>query len=290
MTMAHRDSRTALAINFYTGSRIDHRIGESILRSEHIAVVGTGQMGRGIAQLFAFRGHEVVLFDRDEDALDEAIVKIQSNLIDLSEHGLCLREEIERTIEQIKPVCSLKEAVASARFVVESAEEELEVKQDLFHQMEQLCSPITILATNGSLIRVTEAAAKTKVKERVIGTHFWAPPYLIPLVEVVGGRETSREVKEYTCNILKSVGKYPVMVEKDVPGLVGSRLQLALQREAIAIVEQGIADADAVNKVVKKGLSLRLYVSGPLENVESAGTDQTFQVYKHLLKVIGRFY
>lgn len=259
------------------------------MRSEHIAVVGAGLMGRGIAQIFAARGHEVVLFDLNKDALEEAIVRIRSHLIDLSEHGLCLREEIERTIEQIKPARSLKEAVASARFVVESVAEELEVKQDLFHQMEELCSPITILATNDSLIRVTEAAAKTKVKERVIGTHFWAPPYLIPLVEVVGGRETSQEVKEYTCNILKSVGKYPVMVEKDVPGLVGSRLQHALQREAIAIVEQGIADANAVDEVVKKGLSLRLYISGPLENAESAGMDQTFLVHKHLLKVIGRF-
>lgn len=259
------------------------------MRSEHIAVVGTGRMGRGIAQIFAARGHEVVLFDRDEDALEEAIGKIWSNLIELSEHGLCLREEIDRTVEQIKPAYSLKEAVGSARFVVESAAEELEVKQDLFHEMEELCSPITILATNASAIRVTEIAAKTKVKERIIGTHFWAPPYLIPLVEVAGGRETSREVKEYTCNILKSVGKHPVMVKKDVPGLVGSRLQHALQREAIAIVEQGMADPKAVDEVVKKGLSLHLSVSGPLENAESAGIDQTFQVHKHLLKVIGRF-
>lgn len=258
------------------------------MRSEHIAVIGTGQMGRGIAQIFAARGHEVVLFDRDEDALEEAIVRIWYNLIELSQHGLCRREEIERTMEQIKPAYSLKEAVASARFVVESAVEDLEVKQDLFHQMETLCSPITILATNGSLIRVTEAAAKTKIKERVIGTHFWAPPYLIPLVEVVGGQETSREVKEYTCNILKSVGKHPVMVEKDVPGLVGSRLQHALLREAIAIVEQGIADPKAVDEVVKKGLSLRLAVSGPLENAESEGLNQTFQVQEHLYKFFGR--
>ena len=256
------------------------------MRSEHIAVVGAGQIGHGIAQIFAARGHEIVLFDPDENVLEKAIEKIRSNLIVLSEHGRCLREEIERTVERIRPVDSLKEAVASARFVVESVSEKLAVKQDLFHAMEAFCSPITILATNTSAMSVTEIAARIKFKERVVGIHFWPPPYLVPLVEVVGGRQTSQEVKEYTCNIVKSVGKYPVMTKSDVPGLVGNRLQNALRREAISIVEQGLADPKAVNDVVKKGLSIRLSLSGPLENADCAGLDRTSQIQEHLFKFI----
>lgn len=256
------------------------------MRSEHIAVVGAGRIGHGIAQIFAARGHEIVLFDPNEDVLEKAIEKIRSNLIVLSEHGRCPREEIERTIERIRLVDSLKKAVASARFVVESVFGKLEAKQDLFHQMETFCSPITILATTTSGMSVTEIAAKTKFKERVVGIHFWPPSCLVPLVEVVGGRETSQEVKEYTCNIVKSVGKYPVMMKKDVPGLVGNRLQNALRREAITIVEQGIADPKVVDDVVKKGLSIRLSIFGPLENADLAGLEPTFQLHEHLFKFI----
>lgn len=253
------------------------------MRSEHIAVVGAGQMGCEIAQIFAASGHEVILFDLNEGVLEEAIENIRSNLIVLSEHGLCRQEEIEHTIEQIKPGCSLKEAVANARFVVEATTEDLEIKQDLFHEMEKFCSPITILATHVSEMSVTEIAAKTKARERIVGTYFWSPSHLIPLVEVAGGHETLKEVMEYTCNILKSVGKYPVVMQNDVPGLIGSRLQHALWREAKAITKQGIADSKTVDEVIKKGLSLRLSVMGASENTESTGLDQTFQMNEHLL-------
>ena len=254
------------------------------MRSEHIAVVGAGQMGCGITQIFAASGHEVILFDLNDDALEEAIEKIRSNLIILSEHGLCQQAEIERTIELIKPVSNLKEAVANARFVVEAIAEDLEAKQNIFHEMEKLCSPITILATHASEMSVTEIAAKTKARERIVGTFFWSPSYLIPLVEVAGGYETIMEVVEYTCNILKSVGKYPVVVQKDVPGLIGSKLQYALRREVTSIIEQGIADPKTVDEVIKKGLSLRLSVMGVSENTETTGLDQTLQMHEHLLR------
>ena len=159
-------------------------MGETVLRSEHIAVVGAGAMGRGIAQIFAAKGHEVILFDHKDEALKEAIEKIRSNLIFLSKNGLGLPEEIERTIDRIKPAFSLKATVADARFVVEAVTENLELKQNLFYEMEKYCSPITILATNTSMFCITEIAAGTTARERVVGTHFWNSPYLIPLVAV----------------------------------------------------------------------------------------------------------
>jgi 3-hydroxybutyryl-CoA dehydrogenase len=260
--------------------------GEAKLRSEHIAIIGAGKTGREIARIFAAGGHEVILFDTDDDVQEGAFATIRSNLIYLSERGFCLSEQIERTMGQIKPANSLKEAVASARFVVEAITEEPKAKQDLFREMEKLCSPITILASHTAKISVTEIAAKTKDKERIVRTYFWSPSYLIPLVEVAGGRETLKEVMEYTCNILKSVGKHPVMVQKGVPGLIGNRLQQALRREATSIVEQGIADPKTVDEVIKKGLSLRLSVSGPLENADPDDPDQTFQMHECLYKLI----
>ncbi len=253
------------------------------MRSEHIAVVGAGLMGHAIAQIFAVKGHEVILFDANAGALIDAIIKIRSNLLVLSEHGYGLQEEIDRTIDRIKPVDSLREAVTGARFVVEAVTENLEVKQNLFHEMEAYCSPITILATNTSVISISQIAAKTSSKERVVGTHFWNPPYLIPLVEVIGGRDTLAEVKDYTCNLLKSMGMHPVLVKKDVPGFVGNRLQHALRREAISIVEQGIADPETVDEVIKKGFGIQLSVLGPLENADLEGLDLTFMIQSNIL-------
>lgn len=258
------------------------------MRSEHIAIVGARGMGHEIAQVFAAGGHEVILFDADPYVLEKAIEKIRSDLTALSENGLCLPDEIERTFDQIKPAESLKDAIADARFVVESAGGDLEAKQALFREMEAFCSPITILATHTSIISITDIASVTKVKERVIGTHFWGPLHLMPIVEVVGGRETLQEVKEYTCNILKSVGKYPVMVERGTPGLIGKRLRDALRREALSIVAQGMADPKAVNEVVKKGLSLQLSISGPLDNPDLGHPDQTLELHEHLLKIFDR--
>jgi 3-hydroxybutyryl-CoA dehydrogenase len=255
-------------------------------RSEHIAVVGAGLMGHGIAQVFAAKGHEVILYDLNEAVLKEAVVKIRFNLNFLSENGLGLKEDIEPALERIRTASSLEEAIAGARFVVEAVAENLEVKQTLFKEMEAYCSPITILATNTSVISITEVAAKTLARERVVGTHFWNPPYLVPLVEVVGGRETLPEVMDYTYNLLKSVGKHPVLVKKDVPGFVGNRLQHALWREAISIVEQGIADPETVDEVIKNGFGIRLPVLGPLENVDLVGLDLTLQIHDYILKFI----
>jgi 3-hydroxybutyryl-CoA dehydrogenase len=257
-------------------------------RSEHVAVIGAGLMGHGIAQVFAGKGNEVFLYDLNQEVLNVAVDKIRTNLTFLSERGIGSPEDIEPALERIRIVRTLKEAVSGARFVVEAVVEKLEIKQDLFKEMEEFCSPITVLATNTSVISITEIAAKTKEKERVVGTHFWNPPYLIPLVEVIPGRNTSTEVVDYTCQLLQSIGKKPVKVKKDVPGFIGNRLQHALWREAISIVEQGIAEPEMVDEVIKSGFGIRLPVLGPLQNADMVGLDLTFQIHDYILPFIER--
>jgi 3-hydroxybutyryl-CoA dehydrogenase len=257
-------------------------------RSEHIAVVGAGLMGHGIAQVFAAKGHEVTLNDTSPEILSGALATIEENMFFLCGHGLGVEEDIKHILRNIKTTESLEEAVTGARFVVEAVSEQLELKRSLFRQIEGYCSPHTVLATNTSAIRVTEIAAAVKRKERLVGTHFWNPPYLVPLVEVVAGEQTSDEVMDYTFDLLKTAGKHPVKVKKDVPGFVGNRLQHALWREAVSIVDQGIADAATVDEVIKNSFGIRLPVLAPLETADMVGLDLTLQIHDYILRHIDR--
>lgn len=256
--------------------------------SENIAIIGAGMMGHGIAQIFASHGYQVSLLDVRDEILVKALENIRTNLTLLAEGGIGRAADIEPAMKRIKVTRDLKEAASSAQFVVEAVSEALDLKQRLFQELDDMCSPDTILSTNTSAISITEIAAKTKRKGRIVGAHFWNPPYLIPLVEVVQGKETFSKVVDLTVDLLKSVGKHPVRVKKDVPGFVGNRLQHALWREAISIVEQGIADPATVDEVVKKGFGIRLPVLGPLENADMVGLDLTLQIQEYILKYIER--
>jgi len=180
----------------------------------------------------------------------------------------------------------LETAAAKAHFVVEAVLEDLDLKQKIFQDLDALCPKKTILATNTSVISITEIAEKSRKRERILGTHFWNPPYLIPLVEVIRGNDTSSQAIDETFDLLKSVHKHPVRVNKDVPGFVGNRLQHALWREAISIVEQGIADAATVDECVKFGFGLRLPILGPMENADMVGTDLSLSIHNYILKYI----
>ena len=245
-------------------------------------------MGHGIAQVFAAGGNEVTLTDTNQEVLGRAEKNIRSNLLFLATNGIGVAEDVEQVIKNIKNTPDLAQAVRGARFVVEAVSENLELKQDLFRTIEDYVSPTTVLATNTSVISITEIAAKAKRQERVVGTHFWNPPYLIPLVEVVPGEQTSSEVVDYTFDLLKTVGKHPVKIKKDVPGFVGNRLQHALWREAISIVDQGIADAATVDEVIKNSFGIRLPVLAPLETADMVGLDLTLQIHEYILRHIDR--
>ncbi|MGD0486616.1 MAG: 3-hydroxyacyl-CoA dehydrogenase NAD-binding domain-containing protein [Syntrophorhabdales bacterium] len=256
--------------------------------AERIAVIGAGLMGHGIAQIFAGKGWHVSLTDVDEAILVKAREGIRANLALLADNGIGRAEDVEPALGRIKTTLRLEEAVADASLVIEAVAERLDLKQELFRRLDAMCPSGTILATNTSVISITEIAARAENRQRIVGTHFWNPPYLVPLVEVVPGAGTSPEAVDSVYDILKKAGKHPVRVRRDVPGFVGNRLQHALWREAISIVDQGIADAATVDEVIKNGFGIRLPVLGPLETADMVGLDLTLQIHDYILRHLDR--
>lgn len=250
----------------------------------HVALVGAGMIGHGLALHFANAGYQVSLYSRTQQTLDKAIEGIKLNLPTLLQGRAGAEDEIQRIISRIKMTRNLDEAIAKAPIIIESVAEDLKVKQDLFKELDQMCPKDVILATNTSVISITAIASKAKNRDRIIGTHFWFPPYLIPLVEVVKGKDTSNETMEITYQFMKKAGKYPIKCLKDVPGFVANRLQHALWREAISIVEKGIADAATVDDAVKQSFGIRLAVLGPIENADMAGLDLVLAIHNTVLK------
>jgi 3-hydroxybutyryl-CoA dehydrogenase len=251
---------------------------------KNISIIGGGMMGHGIAQVFASHNYNVTLLDVQQNLLSKAIENIRSNLTFLAQRGMGKKKDIEPTLQRINTTLDLKEGVSKAQFIIEAVSENLALKQRIFQDLDSLSQPETILATNTSVISITEIAQNARLRERIVGTHFWFPPYLIPLVEVVKGRDTSNETMERTYQLMKKTGKHPIKCMKDVPGFVANRLQHALWREAISIVEHGIADAATVDEAIKNSIGIRLAVLGPIENADMVGLDLTLAIHNTVLK------
>ena len=240
-----------------------------------IAVIGAGLMGHGIAQVFACAGHDVTIYDSVAASLDTAKSRILANLKDLGDDVAA--------VDLVTPQGNLAEAVRHADYVVEAAPEDLPLKQKLFAEIEGAARRDTILASNTSVIPITQIMGGLKQRERALGTHWWNPPFLVPLVEVIATQWTSRQAIDWTMALHAAVGKKPAHVKKDVPGFIGNRLQHALWREAVALVERGICDAETVDTVIKACFGRRLAVLGPLENADMVGTDLTLAIHKTVL-------
>jgi 3-hydroxybutyryl-CoA dehydrogenase len=254
-----------------------------IARAARVAVVGGGMMGTGVAQVFAAAGHEVALQDLYAGALERAPGTIAGNLTYLAENGLFAAGGVADAVGRVRTTTDLREAADGADFVVECVFEDLALKQDMFELLDGLCPPHTVLCTNTSVMSIAEIGARTKHKGRVVGTHFWNPPYLIPLVEVVRTEAVDPQVVERTMAILRHAGKHPIDCKKDVPGFVANRLQHALWREAISIVEHGIADAATVDESIRFGPGLRLPILAPMENADMVGLDLTLAIHDYIL-------
>ena len=250
----------------------------------HVGLLGAGMVGHGLALHFARAGYQVSLYSRTQQTLDKAIESIGSNLRVLMEGQAGVEDDIKKIISRIAATRNMDEAVAKASIIIESVAEDLGVKQDLFRQLDEMCPGDTILATNTSVISITAIASKAKNRGRIIGTHFWFPPYLIPLVEVVKGGDTSDETMDTTYQFMKKAGKYPIKCLKDVPGFVANRLQHALWREAISIVEKGIADAATVDDAIKQSFGIRVPVLGPIENADMVGLDLVLAIHNTVLQ------
>src|ERR1700690_793656 len=240
-----------------------------------IAVIGAGLMGHGIAQVFALAGHEVTIYDQLMASLDSATARIAANLEELGDDA--------KAIERVTPVANLATAVRDADYVVEAVLEDLPLKQKLFDEIERHVRPDTILASNTSVIPITSIMQGLKKRERALGTHWWNPPFLVPLVEVIETQWTSKQAIAWTMQLHQAAGKKPAHVKKDVPGFIGNRLQHALWREAISLVEQGICDAETVGNVIKAAFGRRLAGLGPLENADMVGTGLTLAIHKTVL-------
>jgi 3-hydroxybutyryl-CoA dehydrogenase len=264
----------------------DDRAHGALEKIRKVAVIGGGTMGHGCAQVFAAGGYEVYLQSRKETTLAKAIDTMRGDLTFLAGRGVGKPEEVEPTIARVKTTQSIEEAVAGAGFVLECVYEDMELKQEIFRKMDRLADPEVVLATNTSVLSITEIACRSAGRERIVGTHWWNPPYLIPLVEVVRTEETAAWVMDLTMELMRRVGKHPVFVKKDVPGFVANRLQHALWREAISIVERGIADAETVDESIKYGFGMRLPVLAPLETADMGGLDMTLAIHSYVLRYL----
>ncbi|MDE0485187.1 MAG: 3-hydroxyacyl-CoA dehydrogenase family protein [Candidatus Poribacteria bacterium] len=250
----------------------------------NIAVIGAGLMGHGIAQEFAGAGYQVQLHDITEETLDNARVQISKNLTLLAENDVIQKTSIPETKQRILTTVNLDVAVETADFVVEAVSENLPLKQQIFEELDSLCQSHTILASNTTALMPSQIGANTKRADKILNTHYFNPPYLIPLVELIRSPDTSDETVSVTFDLLTSIGKTPAIIEKEALGFVGPRLQAALIREAFAIVEQGIASAETVDLVVRNSFGRRLSVAGPFEVFELAGWDLVLDAFEELYK------
>jgi 3-hydroxybutyryl-CoA dehydrogenase len=255
-------------------------------RIKRIAVVGAGLMGHGIAQELALAGYEVGLHDQGEDQLARAMENIRANLQRLSALGRVEADRIEPALGNITPTSKLEAAVSGAELVIEAIFEDLAAKHKLLCSLERLCPPETIIASNTSSFMPSRLAEALSHPERLVIAHYFNPPYLIPLVEVVPGPSTSKGTVTTMVELLEKVGKKPVFLAREATGFVANRLQMALYREALAIVAQGVAEPEAVDSVVKYGFGRRLAAAGPFEIFDLAGLDTILAVASQILPAI----
>ncbi|MGD9147360.1 MAG: 3-hydroxyacyl-CoA dehydrogenase family protein [Anaerolineae bacterium] len=256
--------------------------------SNRLAVIGAGTMGHGIAQVFAQAGLQVTLTDSNPQVLGTAIQRIQANLETCLGRSSVNGDRAAPILQRITITSNLAEAVSQSNVIVEAVFESLDVKHKVLRQLEEHSPAGAIITSTTSSYRVRDMALALRRPERFLVAHFWNPPYLIPVVEVMPGDRTSAQAVETTFTLLKDAGKVPALVKQDTAGFVGNRLQHALRREAIAIVAQGIASPEDVDLIARLSFGLRLPLVGPLETVDLGGLDLTQAIQAYLLPDLDR--
>lgn len=251
-----------------------------------VAVIGSGLMGHGIAQVFAVAGHDVTVIDPNENSLHSVSERIRENLRAMIAHDVQLPDEVDTILKRVHLKTELAEGCRDVAFVTEAVFEDMALKQQIFARLDAICPPEVVLCSNTSVMSITEIASKSRHRDRIVGTHWWNPPYLIPLVEVVRTEDTAVWAAETAFKLLQQIGKRPVHVYRDVPGFVGNRLQHALWREAFALIDEGICDAATVDEVVRNSFGLRLPVLAPVENADMVGLDLTLAIHNYILPYI----
>lgn len=245
-----------------------------------IAVIGGGLMGSGIAQVFAGAGFRVRVFEPNDAVRSTIVARTRANLSMMgADPGVAALLDITADLES---------AVADATYITEAVPEKLALKREVFAELVAKAPGSAILASNTSVIPIGQIAAGIATADRIVGTHWWNPAPLIPLVEVVQAPGTSDASIAATLELLTSIGKKPAHIKKDLPGFVANRLQHALWREAIAMVAEGVCDARTLDDCVKNSFGLRLPVLGPLENADLVGLDLTLDIHRTIIPELDR--
>jgi 3-hydroxybutyryl-CoA dehydrogenase len=250
---------------------------------KNVAVLGAGIMGHGIAQSFLMGGYSVSLFDIAEPILDSATAHIRENLELFAKHGLLSEADVPRCLKRLSTTCDLEAAVNKAQFITEAAPENLELKQSLFEDMEKACSQEAILASNTSSLTLAQIGVRVKKKERLVTTHWFNPPHIVPTVEVVRSPWTSDQTFDVTYNLLVRIKKVPVRIQKEIPGFLINRIQVAMVREILDLYEKGIANAEDIDSAVKGSIGFRLASIGQLLTMDLGGLKLWLSVCENLL-------
>lgn len=255
---------------------------------QQAAVIGSGVMGHGIAQVYAQAGIAVILYDLEDSYLEKAKKAIEANLALQAGQGLLTETESREALARITTTTNLEETVRTSEFITEAIPEVIEWKWELYEKLERLAKPDAVIASNTSTLPISRLAEKMSTPERMVITHFFNPAQLVPLVEVVRHDRTTEEAIQLTMELMRKIGKAPVLLKKEVPGFIANRLQAALAREAFHLLEEGVAEARDIDLAVTAGPGFRWSFIGPIETADFGGLDTWKRVIDNLAPVLSK--
>lgn len=251
-----------------------------------IAIIGSGVMGSGIAQSFAVSGYFVTINDIKEELLNHAQNRISENLSLLIEEGALTGREKQGALANITYSVDLEGAVRDADFIIEAIPEVIELKLNLYQQLEEIIKPDAIVASNTSTFPISQLMEKASFAERMVITHFFNPGHLVPLVEIVQHDETKPEIVKTTMDLMRKIGKSPILLKKEIAGFIANRLQTALMREAFYLLKEGVADAEDIDTAITAGPGFRWAFTGPIEIADFGGLDTWQRVFDNVSPVL----
>ncbi|MFH0069664.1 3-hydroxyacyl-CoA dehydrogenase family protein [Peribacillus sp. NPDC056705] len=251
-----------------------------------ITIIGSGVMGSGIAQSFAVSGYLVTINDIKEELLHHAQNRISENLSLLIEEGAMTDQEKQDALANITYSVDLEGAVRDADLIIEAIPEVIELKLNLYQQMEGIIKPDAIVASNTSTFPISQLMVKASFADRMVITHFFNPGHLVPLVEIVQHDETKPEIVKTTMDLMRRIGKSPILLKKEIAGFIANRLQTALMREAFYLLKEGVADAEDIDTAITAGPGFRWAFTGPIEIADFGGLDTWQRVFDNVSPVL----
>jgi 3-hydroxybutyryl-CoA dehydrogenase len=253
---------------------------------QHIMVVGTGMIGPDVTLLCAMMDYPVIMLGRTPESLERGLSRIRKNLAALVNAAVYTQAEADDIVLSIQTEMQMPIAVQQADFVLEGIIEDIAVKQALFTELDRLCPPHTILASSTSGLSPNAIGTNISRQDKMLVAHFWNPPYLVPLVELVAHDKLSPESLDTVLEFLSALGKTPIVLKKDILGHIGNRLQYAIFREALHLIEQGVATPEDIDQVMINSLGPRYSMIGPMEYMDSVGLDLQVAVQSYLYKTL----